>query len=56
MQYGNILQEGLSSLIPLTQTIYKYCQMFFQNYFLLKRMSRDCHLMVYGQKHGKNKF
>ena len=27
--------------------------MFPENYFLFGRVSRDCHLMVYGQKHVK---
>ena len=48
-----ILQEGLNSLIPLTQTIYKYYQMFSKNYFFFRWVPRDCHLMVYGQNHAK---
>ena len=56
MQYGNIMQEGLNSLIPLMQTIYNYYQIFFKNYFLLRGVSRDCPLMVYGQKHAKINF
>ena len=56
MQYGNILQEGLNSLIPLTQTIYKNYQMFSKNYFLFRGVPRDCHLTVYGQNHAKINF
>ena len=41
MQYDNILQEGLNSLIPLTQTIYKNYQMFSKNYFLFREAPRD---------------
>ena len=53
MQYGNILWEGLKSLIPFTQTIYKNYQIFSKNYFLFRWLPRDCHLIVYGQKHAK---
>ena len=56
MWYGNILQEGLNSLIPLTQTIYKNYQMFSKNYFLFTGVPRDHQLMVYGQKHAKFNF
>ena len=56
MQYDNILQEGLNSLVPFTQTIYKNYQIFSKNYFLFRGVPRDCQLMVYGQKHAKINF
>ena len=57
MQYGNILQEGLNSLILLTQTIYKNYQMFSKNYFLFRGVPGECHpLIVYGQQHAKINF
>ena len=56
MQYGNILQEGLNSLIPITQTMYNYYQMFSKNYFLFREVPWNCFLMLYGQQHAKINF
>ena len=56
MQYDNILQEGLNSLIPLTQTIHENYQMFYKKYFLFRGVPSDCYLMVSGQKYAKINF
>ena len=52
----HILSIAILATIPLTQTIYKYYQIFSKNYFLFSGVPRDCPLIVYDQKNAKINF
>ena len=53
MQYGNMPQEGLQLILPYTYYFINLTKYIQKNYFPVRRMSRACHLTIYGQKHAK---